>query len=82
MWLRIILIAIISTFLTACQSGKEQPPADSASSICQILRGQLEEQVYKDYDENTMKRKNPADQAKLMQEYNSYECPEITGPLD
>ncbi len=82
MWARIFLLSLVVITLTACHLNEEPPPADGSGNLCQMLRQQLEKQIYKDYDPNTMERKNPGDEARQIQEYENYHCPEITGPLD
>ncbi len=76
MWYKILTILLISFSLTACDTQEEGPP-DTTSSLCAMLKPKVSSDNYKETDLATMKRKNPTDQAKLMNEYNSYSCPEI-----
>jgi hypothetical protein len=78
LWKKISLLLLFIMVLTSCTSGKPPETPDTLSSICQILRTRIAA-----YDSdgaqylNTMKRKNPADQAELWREYYSYDCPVI-----
>lgn len=83
---RIFLFCVMLMILTACAS--RQPDATtttdpaSAASMCEILKQQLSASNYQDYDQATMKRKNAGDQARIVQEYNAYGCPEIIEQLE
>lgn len=78
MWRRIIISSALLLSLAACNSDQvpENTPENNAP-LCTILRQKIEASSYKSDDLETMKRKNPTDQAKLIREYDSYSCPEI-----
>lgn len=78
MWQRIMTISLLSAGLVACHAQQVPPSAtETNASLCQMLKQKIDAPDYESTDPTTMKRKNATDQAKLLQEYDSYSCPEI-----
>ncbi len=77
MWKKISFLVFLTVMLAGCTTKPSANP-DSVASLCQILRNRIEAfgQDTTPYMD-TMKRKNPADQAELLREYYSYDCPVI-----
>jgi hypothetical protein len=77
MWQRMLLLSLLVFGLCACLQKKPPLEAQSSVSLCEILKQKIEVNSIQADDPATMKRKNAGDQALLLQEYNSYDCPEI-----
>ncbi len=73
----VIAFLVAAAVLTGCQTKKNPPIEGTNASLCEVLRQKVEAQDYRYQDPATMKRKNAADQAKEVKEYDSYSCPEI-----
>lgn len=76
---KFFLALLILIFLPSCTSSKPVNSPDTLASLCQILRTKIEASNYETQDQSTMKWRNPVDQARLIREYYSYDCP---GMLD
>jgi hypothetical protein len=79
MWKRSPFLLCLIVILSSCSTKPPDNP-DSIASLCQVLRNRIAA-ADGDHDSSqfmdTMKRKNPVDQAELMREYYSYDCPVI-----
>ncbi len=74
---RIFFLLFLVVFLASCNSSTPPNTPSNLASLCQILRTRLEAVNFETQDQSTMKRKNPVDQAELLREYYSYDCPGI-----
>jgi hypothetical protein len=82
MWQRITSICVLTIALTACSTDNDSPNLEpnlinGEAPLCEMLQQKVIQPTYDYVDPETMKRKNIADQAHQMKEYQHYSCPEI-----